>query len=141
MIEIRLSEAAKEDLIDIWISTQARWDDAQADSNLDDFDRASRLLADNPRKGTDYTHILSGLRRLMPGDMRHFTGLKTITSAFCSCCISLWTVPRVSKTSEPHEVYCPSHRAEIPSFHNGEFGPIKFTSVRAAPLRRPGLCT
>ena len=67
MIEIRLSEAAKEDLIDIWISTQARSDKALADSYLEDLDRALRLLADNPRKGTDYTHILPGLRRLVVG--------------------------------------------------------------------------
>ena len=58
-IEIRLSEAAKEYLIDIWISMQARWGGAQADSYLDDLDRALRLLADNPQ-GTDYTHILPG---------------------------------------------------------------------------------
>ena len=52
MIEIRLSEAANEDLIDIWISTQARCGDAQTDSNLEDLDRALRLLADNPRAPT-----------------------------------------------------------------------------------------
>ena len=67
MIEIRLSEAANEDLIDIWISTQSRWDDTQADSYLDDLDRALRLLADNPRKGSEYTHTLPSLRRLIVG--------------------------------------------------------------------------
>ena len=67
MIEIRLSEAAKEYLIYIWISAQARWDEAQADSCLDDFDRALRLLADNLREGVDCTHVLPGTRRLIVG--------------------------------------------------------------------------
>ena len=67
MIEIRLSSAAKEDLTDIWISTQARWGDAQADSYIDDLDHALRLLVDNPRKGADCTHILPRLRRLIVG--------------------------------------------------------------------------
>ena len=74
MIEIRLSEAANEDLIDIWISTQARWDDAQADCYLDDLDRALRLLANNPRKGADCTHILPRLRRLIVGRHAAFAG-------------------------------------------------------------------
>ena len=51
MIEIRLSETAKEDFMDIWISTQARWGEAQTYSYLDDLDRALRLLADNPLNG------------------------------------------------------------------------------------------
>ena len=67
MIEIRLAEAVKEYLIDIWISTQARWSEAQADNYLDDLDRALRSLADNPRKGVDCTHILLGTRRLIVG--------------------------------------------------------------------------
>ena len=67
MIEIRLSEVAKEDLTDIWISTQARWGDAQADCYLDDLDRALRLLADNPRKGGEYTHTPPGMRHLIVG--------------------------------------------------------------------------
>ena len=76
MIEIRLSEAAKEDLIDIWLSTQARWGEAQADSYLDDLDRALRLLADNPRKGADWTHILPGMRRLIVGRHAAFYRVK-----------------------------------------------------------------
>ena len=67
MIEIRLSRAAKEDLIDIWISTQTRSSKAQADSYLEDLDRALRLLADNLRKGADCTPILPELRRLIVG--------------------------------------------------------------------------
>ena len=58
MIEIRLSEAVKEYLIDFWISTRARWSEAQADSCLDDLDRALRLLADNLREGVDCMHVL-----------------------------------------------------------------------------------
>ena len=66
-IEIRLSEATKEYLIDIWISTQARWGEAQADSCLDELARALRLLADNLREGVDCTHVLPGTRRLIVG--------------------------------------------------------------------------
>ena len=76
MIEIRLSEAAKEDLIDIWLSTQARWGEAQADSYLDDLDRAFRSLADNPRKGADCMHILPGMRRLIVGRHAAFYRMK-----------------------------------------------------------------
>ena len=74
MIEIRLSEVAKEDLIDIWISTLARSDKALADSYLEDLDRALRLLADNPRKGGEYTHTPPGMRRLIVGLHAAFAG-------------------------------------------------------------------
>lgn len=73
-IEIRLSQAANEDLIDIWISTQARWDDAPAESYLDDLDRASRLFSDNPSKSADYTHTLPRLRRLIVRRHAAFAG-------------------------------------------------------------------
>ena len=86
-----------------------------------------RLLTDNPRKGADYTHTLHGMRRLIVGRHDAFCRKKTIISVLCGCCISRWTSPRISKTSEPHWVYFLAQRAEIPSFHNGEFDPIKFT--------------
>ena len=64
MVEIRLSKAA-DNLIDFWLSTQARWGETQADNFLDDLDRALRLLEDNPRKDADCMHILCGMRRLI----------------------------------------------------------------------------
>ena len=75
MIEIRLSEAAKEDLIDIWISAQVQWGKTQADSYLDDLDHPLRLLADNLREGVDCTHVLPGTRRLIVG--RHAAFYRT----------------------------------------------------------------
>ena len=74
MIEIRLPEAVKEYLIDIWLSAQARWGGVQADNYLDGLDRALRLLADNLREGFDCTHILPECTVLLSGGTRRSTG-------------------------------------------------------------------
>lgn len=76
MVDIRLSEAAQEDLIGIWLSTQDRWGEAQADSYLDDLDRALRALAEFPRKGADYSPVMPGMRRLLVGKHAAFYRIK-----------------------------------------------------------------
>ncbi len=67
MIEIRLSEAAKADLIDIWGTTFETWGPDQADTYLDDIDRALNGLTGNPLLGSDCSDIIQGVRRLITG--------------------------------------------------------------------------
>lgn len=67
MLEIRLSEAARTDLIDIWAETFRKWGSAQADAYLDDIDRALNGLTDNPLMGSDCSDLLQGARRLITG--------------------------------------------------------------------------
>jgi toxin ParE1/3/4 len=65
--EIRLSEAARTDLTDIWVETDRKWGPDQADRYLDDIDRALRGLIENPMMGTDCSDLLQGTRRLITG--------------------------------------------------------------------------
>ena len=67
MIEIRLSAAAKTDLIDIWSTTFETWGPDQADTYLDDIDRALNGLAENPLIGADCSDLIQGVRRLITG--------------------------------------------------------------------------
>ena len=67
MLEIQLSKAAKTDLIDIWTETFRKWGSGQADTYLDDIDRALGGLIDNPRMGSDCSDLLMGTRRLIIG--------------------------------------------------------------------------
>ncbi|PHQ98814.1 MAG: toxin, ParE-ParD toxin-antitoxin system [Marinosulfonomonas sp.] len=67
MIEIRLIEAAKADLIDVWSTTFETWGADQADTYLDDIDRALNGLAENPLLGSDCSDIVQGVRRLITG--------------------------------------------------------------------------
>lgn len=67
MLEVRLSEAAQSDLVDIWGETFRKWGPDQADAYLDDIDRALNGLIDNPRMGSDCSDLLMGARRLVTG--------------------------------------------------------------------------
>lgn len=79
MLEIRLSEAARSDLIDIWAETFQKWGPDQADAYLDDIDRALNGLIDNPRMGSDCSDLLMGARRLITG--RHMAFYEVAESA------------------------------------------------------------
>ncbi|MCB1468913.1 MAG: type II toxin-antitoxin system RelE/ParE family toxin [Rhizobiaceae bacterium] len=65
--EIRLSEAARSDLIDIWVETDRQWGPDQADRYLDDIEHSLSGLIDNPQIGTDCSDLLPGCRRLIAG--------------------------------------------------------------------------
>jgi toxin ParE1/3/4 len=67
MLKIRLSEAARADLIEIWAQTFQKWGPNQADAYLDDIDRALNGLIDNPQMGSDCSDLLMGARRLITG--------------------------------------------------------------------------
>lgn len=67
MIEIHLSEVARADLIDIWRTTFETWGPDQADTYLDDIDRAMNGLIANPLIGADCSDIVQGVRRQITG--------------------------------------------------------------------------
>lgn len=71
MSEIRLSEAAKTDLIEIWTTTFETWGPDQADIYLDSIDHSLSGLIRNPHLGSDCSDLLQGARRLITG--RHAT--------------------------------------------------------------------
>ena len=48
MAHIYKQEAAKQDLIDIWLYTFIEWGESQADKYLDDLDTVLTLLAEQP---------------------------------------------------------------------------------------------
>lgn len=67
MRELHYSQAAKSDLVDIWVETCRQWGEAQADRYLDDIDRAVTGLIDNPQMGSDCSDLLQGARKLITG--------------------------------------------------------------------------
>lgn len=67
MRKIHFSEAAKSDLVDIWVATERQWGEAQADRYLDDIDRALKELIANPQMGVDCSDLLQGARKLITG--------------------------------------------------------------------------
>jgi len=79
MLEIRLSEAARSDLIDIWSETFQKWGSDQADTYLDDIDRTLNGLIENPRMGSDCSDLQMGARRLITG--RHVAFYEVTESA------------------------------------------------------------
>jgi len=79
MHKIRLSEAARTDLIEIWSETFQEWGPDQADAYLDDIDRTLKGLIDNLRIGSDCSDLLMGARRLITG--RHVAFYEIAESA------------------------------------------------------------
>ena len=67
MRDIRHSQAAKSDLIDIWVETCRQWDEAQADRYLDEIDRVLKGLIANLQMGSDCFDLLQGARKLITG--------------------------------------------------------------------------
>ena len=67
MRDIHLSEAAKSDLVDIWVETDRQWGAAQADRYLDDIERALKGLIANLHMGSDCSDLLQGARKLITG--------------------------------------------------------------------------
>lgn len=75
MLEIRLSEAARTDLIDIWTETYQKWGADQADRYLDDINRALTGLVADPQLGTDCSDLFQRARKLITG--RHIAFYET----------------------------------------------------------------
>ena len=67
MRDIHLSQAARSDLVDIWVETYRQWGEAQADHYLDEITRALKGLIANPQLGSDCSDLLQGVRKLITG--------------------------------------------------------------------------
>ena len=67
MRDIHLSQAARSDLVDIWVETYRQWGEAQADRYLDEITRALKGLIANPQLGSDCSDLLQGVRKLITG--------------------------------------------------------------------------
>lgn len=61
---IHVHALAEADLIEIWEYSAAQWNAEQADTYLDDLDRAIRSLLDNPEIGARRDHVREGYRVL-----------------------------------------------------------------------------
>ena len=67
VLEIHYSQAAKSDLVDIWVETDQQWGEAQADRYLDDIDRVLKGLIANPQMGSECSNLLQGARKMITG--------------------------------------------------------------------------
>jgi len=63
MLKIHKRALAENDLIDVWTYSLSLWGMAQADSYLDDIDKALLTLAEQPLIGIACDHIRSSYRR------------------------------------------------------------------------------
>ena len=63
----RLRATARQDLLEIWRHTQARWGERQADDYLDQLTRAFLLLARNPELGVACDGIRGQYRKKPAG--------------------------------------------------------------------------
>lgn len=64
MLEIHKQTLAEEDLIGIWLYSFETWGAAQADTYLDQLEEGISRLSENPKIGTDCSHIRPNYRRL-----------------------------------------------------------------------------
>lgn len=64
MLQLRVTPKAQSDLIGIWVYTCDEWGIDQADKYLDELDRGIKQLVSYPSLGADYTHVVTGYRRL-----------------------------------------------------------------------------
>ena len=64
MLSLSITPKAESDLTDIWLYTCDIWDADQADHYLDQLVIGMNQLITYPLLGVDYTHVLTGYRRL-----------------------------------------------------------------------------
>ena len=64
MLSLSITPKAESDLTDIWLYTCDKWGADQADHDLDQLAEGMNQLITHPLLGVDYTHVLSGYRRL-----------------------------------------------------------------------------
>ncbi len=71
-LEVRKSPAAEDDLIEIWIYTEAHWGASQADLYLDAIDEALRRVSEHPESGSDCSDVRAGYRKVAAGAHRAY---------------------------------------------------------------------
>ena len=64
MLSLSITPKAESDLTDIWPYTCDQWGVDQADHYLDQLAEGMNQLITHPLLGVDYTHVLTGYRRL-----------------------------------------------------------------------------
>ena len=64
MLILSITPKAESDLTDIWLYTCDQWGVDQADHYLDQLAEGMNQLITHPLLGVDYTHVLTGYRRL-----------------------------------------------------------------------------
>ncbi|MDA0207455.1 MAG: type II toxin-antitoxin system RelE/ParE family toxin [Acidobacteria bacterium] len=64
MRKIRMQALAEADLVDVWIYTQERWGETQADRYFDELEAGILRLAHNPELGRACEHIRADYRAL-----------------------------------------------------------------------------
>lgn len=65
MAEIRITPAAKANLLDIWLYSEATWGEAWADEYLLAIDAVFQQLADNPKLGKARPEVKDGYRSIL----------------------------------------------------------------------------
>lgn len=64
MLKLSITPKAESDLTGIWLYTCEEWGAEQADTYLDQLEAGMKQLLRYPLLGADYTHVLTGYRRL-----------------------------------------------------------------------------
>lgn len=64
MLTLSITPKAESDLTGIWFYTCKEWGAEQADTYLDQLEAGMNQLLSHPWLGADYTHVLTGYRRL-----------------------------------------------------------------------------
>lgn len=64
MLKLSITPKAESDLTGIWLSTCEEWGVEQADKYLDELETSMKQFLSHPLLGADYTHVLTGYRRL-----------------------------------------------------------------------------
>ena len=64
MLSLSVTPKAESDLTNVWLYTCDMWSADQAEHYLDQFAVGMNQLITYPLLGVDYTHVLSGYRRL-----------------------------------------------------------------------------
>jgi len=64
VLKLSITPKAESDLTKIWLYTCEEWGAEQADKYLDLLEMGMKQLLSHPLLGTDYTHVLTGYRRL-----------------------------------------------------------------------------
>jgi len=61
---LHVTPTAESDLTEIWVYTCEKWGGVQADKYLDQLEDGMNQLIHHPSLGANYTHVLTGYRRL-----------------------------------------------------------------------------
>ena len=64
MYTLHVTPTAESDLTEIWVYTCEKWGGVQADKYLDQLEEGMKQLIHHPSLGANYTHVLTGYRRL-----------------------------------------------------------------------------